>query len=98
MVANVFSPASELVPLTAMPGLGTGSNWLFLEIPKRSQIGFFFHTRSYAQYFRNRVTNSNFQVVLYSSSGKGFEADGSLDQHDLRVTGIDWAPKTNRCS
>ena len=37
-----------------------------------------------------------FQVVLYKSSGKGWEADGSLDQHDLRVTGIDWAPKTNR--
>ena len=35
-------------------------------------------------------------MKLYSSNGKGFEEDGKLDQHDLRVTGIDWAPKTNR--
>ena len=53
-----------------MHGLGTGSNWLFLEIPKR--------------------------WCSTPPVEKGFEADGSLDQHDLRVTGIDWAPKTNR--
>merc|ERR1712130_894185 len=41
------------------------------------------------------LSRNSKEVVLYSSSGKGFEADGSLDQHDLRVTGIDWAPKTN---
>merc|ERR1719420_1513306 len=42
------------------------------------------------------LSRNSKEVVLYSSSGKGFEADGSLDQHDLLVTGIDWAPKTNR--
>jgi actin related protein 2/3 complex subunit 1A/1B len=25
-----------------------------------------------------------------------WEETATLDQHDLRVTGIDWAPKTNR--
>merc|ERR1712130_1032912 len=42
------------------------------------------------------LSRNSKEVVLYKSSGKGWEADGSLDQHDLRVTGIDWAPKTNR--
>jgi len=42
------------------------------------------------------LTRNSKEVKLYSSNGKGFEEDGKLDQHDLRVTGIDWAPKTNR--
>merc|ERR1711971_1247588 len=42
------------------------------------------------------LSRNSKEVVLYKSGGKGWEADGSLDQHDLRVTGIDWAPKTNR--
>ena len=78
--------ALVLVRLTAMPGLETGNNSLFLEIPKR--LSLLRHTHHLHQF--------NCQVVLYKSSGKGWEADGSLDQHDLRVTGIDWAPKTNR--
>merc|ERR1712156_1098975 len=43
------------------------------------------------------LTRNSKEVKLYSSNGKGFEEDGKLDQHDLRVTGIDWAPKTNNC-
>merc|ERR1712018_286487 len=42
------------------------------------------------------LTKNSKEVKLYSSNGKGFEEDGKLDQHDLRVTGIDCAPKTNR--
>merc|ERR1711962_1777665 len=42
------------------------------------------------------LTRNSKEVKLYSSNGKSFEEDGKLDQHDLRVTGIDWAPKTNR--
>jgi len=36
------------------------------------------------------------EVVIYSSQGGRWERVASLDQHDLLVTGIDWAPKTNR--
>ena len=45
------------------------------------------------------MSHNNKEVVIYkeqmSNSGK-FETTATLDQHDLRVTGIDWAPKTNR--
>ena len=77
-----------------MPGLETGSNLLFLEIQKRSSFSSFHMLCGTLRYWMS--TYLIFQVVLYKSSGKGWEADGSLDQHDLRVTGIDWAPKTNR--
>jgi len=44
------------------------------------------------------ISHNNKQVKVYKEStrpGK-WEATATLDQHDLRVTGIDWAPKTNR--
>lgn len=40
------------------------------------------------------LAHSDREVVLYSRDGG--EQQGCLDQHDLRVTGIDWAPRTNR--
>lgn len=44
------------------------------------------------------VSHNNKDVVLYKTGagGKGWDKTSVLDQHDLRVTGIDWAPKTNR--
>jgi len=36
------------------------------------------------------------EVVLYNTQGGRWEKGARLDQHDLLVTGIDWAPKTNR--
>lgn len=42
------------------------------------------------------LSHNSKDVLLYSESGKNWEKISSLDQHDLRVTGIDWAPKTNR--
>jgi len=37
------------------------------------------------------------EVLLYNQNTAGkWEKGASLDQHDLLVTGIDWAPKTNR--
>jgi len=44
------------------------------------------------------ISHNNQQVKLYKESTKPgkWEATATLDQHDLRVTGIDWAPKTNR--
>lgn len=45
------------------------------------------------------LSHNNKQVKVYKETmnrpGK-WEATATLDQHDLRVTGIDWAPKTNR--
>ena len=35
-------------------------------------------------------------VVIYERSGGDWRQQDSLDQHDLGVTGIDWAPKSNR--
>jgi len=44
------------------------------------------------------ISHNNKQVKVYKESTKPgkWEATATLDQHDLRVTGIDWAPKTNR--
>lgn len=42
------------------------------------------------------MSHNNKDVKIYKKSGTGFAENGTLDQHDLRVTGIDWAPKTNR--
>lgn len=44
------------------------------------------------------ISHNNTQVKVYKESTKPgkWEATATLDQHDLRVTGIDWAPKTNR--
>merc|ERR1712080_235627 len=36
------------------------------------------------------------EVNLYQAKAGGWTNVSTLDQHDLRVTGIDWAPKTNR--
>lgn len=41
--------------------------------------------------------NSNEVEIFRRTSGTKLEKEGkSLDQHDLRVTSIDWAPNTNR--
>ena len=42
------------------------------------------------------LSHNSKDVTLYSSKGQGWEKTAVLDQHDLRVTGIDWAPTTNR--
>lgn len=39
--------------------------------------------------------NSNL-VQVYSKARSGWEESGLLDQHDLRVSGLDWAPRSNR--
>lgn len=46
---------------------------------------------------RLAVSHNNKDVTIYKATpGKGWDKVSSLDQHDLRVTGIDWAPRTNR--
>jgi len=42
------------------------------------------------------LSHNNKEVTLYNTAGRSLEKVATLDQHDLRVTGIDWAPKTNR--
>ena len=44
------------------------------------------------------ISLNNKQVeVMNKAGGPGkWETSATLDQHDLLVTGIDWAPKTNR--
>jgi len=46
------------------------------------------------------VSHNNKDVTVYQATaatvGRGWEKSATLDQHDLRVTGIDWAPNTNR--
>lgn len=44
------------------------------------------------------LSHNTKDVTLYSAGrgGGGWTKTAVLDQHDLRVTGIDWAPKTNR--
>lgn len=37
-----------------------------------------------------------FQLYKAGSQPGKWDVTSTLDQHDLRVTGIDWAPKTNR--
>lgn len=39
---------------------------------------------------------NNKDVNVYRQAGSSWEKTATLDQHDLRVTGIDWAPNTNR--
>ncbi|XP_002130183.3 actin-related protein 2/3 complex subunit 1A [Ciona intestinalis] len=39
--------------------------------------------------------NSN-DVLIYKKSGKKWDLIHTLSEHTLKVTGIDWAPKTNR--
>eukprot|EP00092_Neocalanus_flemingeri_P034085 GFUD01037067.1.p1 GENE.GFUD01037067.1~~GFUD01037067.1.p1 ORF type:complete len:372 (+),score=123.95 GFUD01037067.1:349-1464(+) len=42
------------------------------------------------------LSHNSKDVTLYNAKGQGWEKTAVLDQHDLRVTGIDWAPTTNR--
>ena len=43
------------------------------------------------------LSHNDKDVVLYEQSGnEGWKKTSRLDQHDLRVTGIDWAPISNR--
>ena len=42
------------------------------------------------------LSQNSKDVTLFASSGSGWKQTGLLDQHDLRVNSIDWAPKTNR--
>jgi len=44
------------------------------------------------------LSHNSKDITLYTSGrgGAGWSKTAVLDQHDLRVTGIDWAPKTNR--
>jgi actin related protein 2/3 complex subunit 1A/1B len=45
---------------------------------------------------RLAVSHNDKDVCLYRAASSGWERESLLDQHDLRVTGIDWAPRTNR--
>jgi len=43
------------------------------------------------------LSQNSKEVSIYNQApGKGWNLEAKLDQHDLRVTGIDWAPNTNR--
>merc|ERR1719427_1562237 len=42
------------------------------------------------------MSHNSKDVTLYNTKGQGWEKTAVLDQHDLRVTGIDWAATTNR--
>ena len=44
------------------------------------------------------MSHNNKEVKVYQEEGQPgkWQETATLDQHDLRVTGIDWAPKTNR--
>jgi len=43
------------------------------------------------------MSHNNKEVKVYKEGQAGkWTETATLDQHDLRVTGIDWAPKTNR--
>lgn len=39
---------------------------------------------------------NNNEVNIYGRTGTEWKLEETLQGHDLRVTGIDWAPKTNR--
>jgi len=39
---------------------------------------------------------NNNSIHIYAKSGNGFTLEHTLTEHDQVVTGIDWAPKTNR--
>lgn len=45
---------------------------------------------------RIALSPNNHEVHVYNRSSGEWQLTDVLDQHDLRVTGIDWAPKTNR--
>jgi actin related protein 2/3 complex subunit 1A/1B len=38
----------------------------------------------------------NHEIHIYKKAGSGWEKEEILDEHDHLVTGIDWAPKSNR--
>lgn len=42
------------------------------------------------------ISPNNNEVHIYQSDGPEWKLTDNLEQHDLRVTGIDWAPNTNR--
>uniref|UniRef100_A0A1B6CGM3 Actin-related protein 2/3 complex subunit n=1 Tax=Clastoptera arizonana TaxID=38151 RepID=A0A1B6CGM3_9HEMI len=42
------------------------------------------------------LSPNNNEVHIYQRNGKEWNLLNVLDKHDLRVTGIDWAPNTNR--
>ena len=42
------------------------------------------------------MSHNNKEVKVYRENAGKWAETATLDQHDLRVTGIDWAPKTNR--
>jgi len=44
------------------------------------------------------MSHNNKEVKIYNEAGQPgkWNETATLDQHDLRVTGIDWGPKTNR--
>ncbi|CAF3421225.1 unnamed protein product, partial [Rotaria socialis] len=46
--------------------------------------------------FEVGLSLNNNEVNIYSRIGKEWKLEETLQGHDLRVTGIDWAPNTNR--
>lgn len=40
--------------------------------------------------------NQEIRVYQYDKQANDWTLRNTLNKHDLRVTGIDWAPKTNR--
>jgi actin related protein 2/3 complex subunit 1A/1B len=56
-------------------------------------------THSWAADGKNfAMSQNNKEVKIYKEAGQPgkWTLTSTLDQHDLRVTGIDWAAKTNR--
>ena len=42
------------------------------------------------------ISPNNQDVNIYKFEGGEWKLEEVLKQHDLKVTGIDWAPNTNR--
>eukprot|EP01110_Echinostelium_bisporum_P006080 TRINITY_DN2480_c0_g1_i1.p1 TRINITY_DN2480_c0_g1~~TRINITY_DN2480_c0_g1_i1.p1 ORF type:complete len:375 (-),score=160.29 TRINITY_DN2480_c0_g1_i1:91-1215(-) len=49
-----------------------------------------------ADFTRVAICPNNNTVQIYAKSGNNYTLEFTLDEHDQVVTGIDWAPKTNR--
>jgi len=49
-----------------------------------------------ADFTKLAVCPNDGTVVIYKKNGAEFEEEQTLDEHDQLVTGIDWAPKSNR--
>jgi len=56
----------------------------------------YIHSRKTKSISGLAVSPNNNEVHVYKRVDLEWRLEDILNQHDLRVTGIDWAPKTNR--